>query len=68
MSIDVTRTAGIATVTVNAPERLNALNSERLVELDAAFAALGKDETVRAVIFTGSGERACRARAWRAAC
>lgn len=58
MSIDVTRTAGIATVTVNAPERLNALSSELLVELDAAFAALGKDETVRAVIFTGSGERA----------
>ncbi|HYH13082.1 MAG TPA: enoyl-CoA hydratase-related protein, partial [Thermomicrobiales bacterium] len=58
MSIDVTRAAGIATVTVNAPERLNALNSDLLVELEAAFSSIAKDETTRVVIFTGAGERA----------
>jgi enoyl-CoA hydratase len=58
MSIDVTRDGAVATVTVNAPERLNALSSDLLVELDAAFAALGADDAIRAVIFTGAGDRA----------
>ncbi len=58
MSIDVTRTGAIATVTVNAPERLNALSTDTLVELDQAFAEIGKDGGIRAVIFTGAGDRA----------
>lgn len=58
MSIDIDRTAGIATVTVNAPERLNALDSAALTELDQGFAEIGKDPSVRVVIFTGAGERA----------
>jgi enoyl-CoA hydratase len=58
MSIDVTRTGAIATVTVNAPERLNSLDSAALAELDRTFAEIGKDDSVRVVVFTGAGERA----------
>lgn len=58
MSIDVTRTAGIATVIVNVPERLNTLTSELLSELDAALVSVGADDAVRAVILTGAGDRA----------
>ena len=58
MSIDVSTSSGVATVTVNAPERLNALSSEMLGELSAAFADIGDDPAVRAVILTGAGDRA----------
>src|SRR5262249_4543834 len=49
---------GVATVTVNRPDKLNALNDRTVAELDAAFAALGADAAVRAVILTGAGEKA----------
>src|SRR5690349_3763595 len=42
------QTAPIATVTVNRPDKLNALNSTVLRELSAAFAELEADENVRA--------------------
>lgn len=58
MSIDVTRDGAVATVTVNAPERLNALSSDMLEGLAAAFREIGSDDAVRAVIFTGAGDRA----------
>jgi enoyl-CoA hydratase len=58
MSIDVTRDGDVATVTVNAPERLNALSTDLLTELESAFRMIGVDDTVRAVIFTGAGDRA----------
>ena len=48
----------VATVTVNRPKALNALNGETLEELLGCFQELGKDESVRAVIITGSGEKA----------
>jgi enoyl-CoA hydratase len=48
----------VAVVTVNRPEKLNALNDAVMEELDAAFAALGADEAVRGVILTGAGEKA----------
>jgi enoyl-CoA hydratase len=49
---------GVATVTVNRPEKLNALSDRVMEELDAAFAALGADASVRGVILTGAGEKA----------
>lgn len=49
---------GIATVTINRPEKLNALNKATIAELNLAFNALDKDENVRVVIVTGSGEKA----------
>ncbi len=49
---------GVAVVTVNRPDKLNALNRRTMEELDAAFTALGSDAEVRGVILTGSGEKA----------
>ena len=49
---------GVATVTINRPEKLNALDDRTMEELDAAFAALGADGAVRGVIVTGAGEKA----------
>ncbi|HEX2913267.1 MAG TPA: enoyl-CoA hydratase-related protein [Chloroflexia bacterium] len=48
----------IAVITVNRPDKLNALNLTVLQELSAAFDELAADETVRAVVLTGAGERA----------
>jgi enoyl-CoA hydratase len=48
--------AGIAVVTIDRPEALNALNDATLAELEGAFNALGIDRSVRAVILTGSGK------------
>jgi enoyl-CoA hydratase len=49
---------GVAIVTINRPEKLNALNDRTMEELDAVFAALASDDTVRGVILTGTGEKA----------
>lgn len=49
---------GVRTITVNRPEKLNALNSEVLSQLDAAVSAAGVDPRVRCVIITGAGEKA----------
>lgn len=45
----------ICTVKINNPEALNALNSTILKELDAAFTAIGEDDSVDVVILTGEG-------------
>jgi enoyl-CoA hydratase len=49
---------GIAVVTINRPDKLNALDDRTVEELDGAFADLGADASVRGVILTGSGEKA----------
>jgi enoyl-CoA hydratase len=48
----------LLTVTVNRPEKLNALNAEVLDGLHAAFAAAKENPHVGAVILTGAGEKA----------
>jgi enoyl-CoA hydratase len=50
--------AGIALITVNRPEKLNALNSETVLELHAAVEHAGREVNVRAMIVTGAGEKA----------
>ncbi|HYN63668.1 MAG TPA: enoyl-CoA hydratase-related protein [Candidatus Limnocylindrales bacterium] len=50
---------GVATVTLNRPESLNALNADMRRELLAAFKALGRDDGVRAVLVTGEGRGFC---------
>ena len=45
-------------IMINRPDKLNALNSETVKELSAAFLAFKDDPQVKAVIFTGSGEKA----------
>jgi len=49
---------GIALVTINRPEKLNALNKSTIRELNAGFESLRNDDDVRVVILTGSGEKA----------
>jgi enoyl-CoA hydratase len=49
---------GIRTLTVSRPEKLNALNSEVMAQLDAAVAGAAADPEVRCVIVTGAGEKA----------
>ena len=48
----------IRTLTVNRPEKLNALNSEVLAELDSAITEAANDGSLRCVILTGEGEKA----------
>lgn len=45
----------ITTITINRPEKLNALNAELLRGLDAALAAVTADRGVGAIIITGAG-------------
>ncbi|HUG51999.1 MAG TPA: enoyl-CoA hydratase-related protein [Vicinamibacteria bacterium] len=49
---------GVAFVTVNRPEKLNALDDRTMEELDAAFAAIAADRAVRGAILRGAGEKA----------
>jgi len=49
---------GIAYLTINRPDKLNALNNNLLEELEAAFSTLHQDEKAKAVIVTGAGEKA----------
>lgn len=48
----------IATVTINRPDKLNALNAQAKSELREVFAYLKTDSTVDVVILTGAGEKA----------
>lgn len=47
---------GVATITLNRPEALNALNQPMVEGLAAAVEAVGKDHAVRAVVVTGAGD------------
>ncbi len=47
----------IATVTINRPESLNALNYKTIRELSDAFGKLNDDREIRVIILTGSGEK-----------
>ena len=49
---------GIARITVNRPDKLNALNRETMNELADAFTRAQSDAAVRGVILTGAGEKA----------
>lgn len=49
---------GLAYVTLNRPEKLNALNQKVMKELGACFEDIQRDDDVKAVILTGAGEKA----------
>ena len=54
----VEKADGIATITLNRPEKMNAYTRTMGAEIMAAMDEIDADDNVRAVIFTGAGERA----------
>lgn len=54
--LDVNQNIGL--ITINRPDKLNALNHETLVELKDVLEKLESDENIFVVIITGSGEKA----------
>jgi len=53
-----TRDGSVATVTLNRPEKLNALTKAMWQALGEAVTALGANESVRCIVMRGAGERA----------
>ena len=49
---------GVATITLNRPEKLNAIDPAMLARIDAFVAALDPDPAVRVVVLAATGERA----------
>jgi methylglutaconyl-CoA hydratase len=50
---------GLARVTLNRPEKHNAFTAETIFELTHAFATLGQDPAVRAILLSGAGPSFC---------
>jgi len=57
--IDVTEDNGITTITLNRPEKLNALAGHMRRDLAEALERAGSDRTVHVVIITGAGRAFC---------
>ena len=51
------RDGAVAIVTINRPTVLNALNTQTIDELRRAILDLKRDESVRAIVLTGAGEK-----------
>lgn len=49
---------GVATITMNRPEKLNACNLKMFEEITVALKAIERDDTIRVVIITGAGDKA----------
>lgn len=58
MSIDVELDAGIATIIINRPDRLNAMDTEHYEALSAAWQRVRDDNDIRVAIITGAGGKA----------
>lgn len=58
MSIDLAIDQHVATVTINNPDKLNALDEQHLNDLLTTFRSIARNGSVRAVILTGAGQRA----------
>ncbi|WP_420639304.1 enoyl-CoA hydratase-related protein [Candidatus Poriferisocius sp.] len=58
MSIDLVVSDHVARVTINRPERLNAIDETHQDELLRTWEAIEADRSVRAVVLTGAGDRA----------
>ena len=50
---------GVATITLNRPERRNAAHDPMHRELETIFSDVGADDDVRAIVLTGAGETFC---------
>jgi len=51
------KSEGIATITINRPEALNALNKQAVQEISSRLDDAEKDETVKVIVITGAGDR-----------
>ena len=49
----------VATIRLNRPDALNALNPELITELSAAIAEAGADESIKALVIRGEGRAFC---------
>jgi enoyl-CoA hydratase/carnithine racemase len=54
-----TRTGSVVTVTLNRPDRLNAINNEMSIALNEALTRIANDLSVHVVILTGAGRAFC---------
>lgn len=52
------KSEGIATITINRPQALNALNEETIREIMARLGDATEDENIKAIVITGAGDRA----------
>jgi E-phenylitaconyl-CoA hydratase len=58
MAIGLERSGGIATITIDRPERLNAMDAEHYRLLSEAWIEVRDDPAIRVAIVTGAGDRA----------
>ncbi|OYY12465.1 MAG: enoyl-CoA hydratase [Rhizobiales bacterium 35-68-8] len=58
MTIEFVQAGAVATIRIARPEKLNALSLQMYADLGAAFARARDDDTVNAVVLTGTGARA----------
>lgn len=54
----IEQSGAVCTITINRPEKLNALNTETISELSSAIDDISADDSVQVVILTGAGEKA----------
>jgi E-phenylitaconyl-CoA hydratase len=58
MSIDVELTGGVAVITINRPERMNAMDADAYAALSETWVRVREDQSIRVAVVTGAGDRA----------
>jgi len=58
MSIDVELSGGVAVITINRPERMNAMDADAYAALSDAWVRVRDDTAIRVAVVTGAGDRA----------
>ncbi|MYJ58405.1 MAG: enoyl-CoA hydratase/isomerase family protein, partial [Chloroflexi bacterium] len=62
MTVRIDTDGKIATITLDRPERMNAINPEMSRQLDEFWAAFDQDDNLHVAIITGSGRAFCAGR------
>ena len=57
--ITLAKADGLATLTLNQPDKLNAVSRKMIAEIKSAWEEIGADSSVRAVLLTGAGLGFC---------
>lgn len=57
MSIDLSLDAGVATIVINRPERMNAMDGEHYAALSDAWIRVRDDSAIRVAVVTGAGDK-----------